>query len=186
MATNRWVNSSTTDSCTRKRLAAVQASPMLRSLAANAPSTALSRSASSNTIRGALPPSSMEVRRTLSAASFMSFTPTGVEPVKDTLRRRGSCMMGPEIAEAEEPDTTLSTPLGRPASCMTCAKSCVVSGVSLAALSTMVQPAATAGPTLRVAMARGKFQGVISRQGPTGLWCTCMRRAPSGMIRVRP
>jgi len=29
-------------------------------------------------------------------------------------------------------------------------------------------PAAMAGPILRVPMARGKFQGVMSRQGPTG------------------
>ena len=54
---------------------------------------------------------------------------------------------------------------------MVCAKSWEVSGVSLAGLSTMVQPAATAGATLRVAMASGKFHGVISRHGPTGLCC---------------
>ena len=167
-------------------MAAVQASPMLRIFAAKAPSTAASRSASSKTMSGALPPSSMEVRSTLSAASFMRRTPTGVEPVKDTLRSRRSCRIGLEIDEAEEPATTLSTPLGRPASCITCANSWVVSGVSLAALRTMVQPAATAGPTLRVAMASGKFHGVISRHGPTGRWCTCMRSVPSGTVRVRP
>ncbi len=42
------------------------------------------------------------------------------------------------------------------------------SGVSLAGLSTTVQPAASAGPILRVAMAAGKFHGVISTLTPTG------------------
>ena len=45
----------------------------------------------------------------------------------------------------------------------------------------MVQPAATAGATLRVAMASGKFHGVISRHGPTGLWDTNILRLPSGV-----
>ena len=49
-------------SCTRKRLAAVHASPMLRIFASIAPSTAASRSASSKTRNGALPPSSIDMR----------------------------------------------------------------------------------------------------------------------------
>ena len=60
-------NSSATEVWTKKRLAAVQASPMLRILATIAPSTATSRSASSKTMKGALPPSSIEVRMTASA-----------------------------------------------------------------------------------------------------------------------
>ena len=32
----------------------------------------------------------------------------------------------------------------------------------------IVQPAASAGPILRVPIASGKFQGVIARLGPTG------------------
>ena len=43
-----------------------------------------------------------------------------------------------------------------------------VSGVSLAGLSTTVQPAASAGPILRVAIAAGKFHGVIRKLTPTG------------------
>ena len=62
---------------------------MFRILAAMAPSTASSRSASSNTMNGAFPPSSMEVRRTFCAASAMRRLPTGVEPVKETFRSRG-------------------------------------------------------------------------------------------------
>ena len=40
---------------------------------------------------------------------------------------------------------------------------------------TTVQPAATAGPTLRVPIAIGKFQGVIIRLGPTGCFITRTR-----------
>ncbi len=53
-------------------------------------------------------------------------------------------------------------------------------GVCLAGLITMVQPAATAGPILRVPMARGKFQGVTSTQVPTGWRRVSSRAEPSG------
>ena len=84
------------------RLAAVQASPMFRSFASIAPSTAASRSASSNTTNGALPPSSIEVRSTVSEASESSRRPTSVDPVKDSLRSRGSLISGPVVAPAVE------------------------------------------------------------------------------------
>ena len=64
---------------------------MLRILAIIAPSIAASMSASSNTMNGALPPSSIAGLRTLSAASCSSMRPTSVEPVNDTTRTRGSC-----------------------------------------------------------------------------------------------
>lgn len=43
-----------------------------------------------------------------------------------------------------------------------------VYGVSLGGLITTEQPAASAGPTLRVIMAAGKFHGVMIPQTPTG------------------
>ena len=70
-------NSSATDSWTRKRLAAVQASPMLRILAIIAPSTAASTSASSKTRNGALPPSSIEHALQLVGGLPTSTLPTG-------------------------------------------------------------------------------------------------------------
>jgi len=151
---------SATDSCTMKRFAAVQACPMFRNLASIAPSTALSRSASSNTTNGAFPPSSIETRSTPLAACSMSRTPTSVEPVKDSLRSRGSAMIGAESREAEDEVTTFTTPAGRPTSSSSAAKASVVSGVSVAGLTTEVQPAASAGAILRVAIASGKFHGV--------------------------
>ena len=55
-----------------------------------------------------------------------------------------------------------------------------VSGVSAAGLSTAVHPAARAGAILRVAMAAGKFHGVMSTLTPTGWWVTSSRFAPLG------
>ncbi len=103
-------------SCTMKRLAAVQASPPLRILAIIAPSSAASRSASSKTTKGALPPSSMEQLSTWSAASLSSVRPTSVEPVKESLRTRGSCSMALTVAPEREVVSTLTTPSGTPAS----------------------------------------------------------------------
>ena len=70
---------------------------------------------------------------------------------------------------------TLTTPAGTPASSRIGISASMVSGVSEAGLSTTGQPAASAGPILRVAMAAGKFHGVTSTATPAGLCCTTMR-----------
>ncbi len=153
---------------------------MLRNLASIAPSTALSRSASSKTMNGAHPPSSIEVRSTLSAEVRSSDRPTAVEPVNDSLRNRRSASNGSVTAPADAVGTTLTTPAGTPTSSSTRASASEVSGVSAAGLSTTVQPAARAGAIFRVAIASGKFQGVMNRQGPTGRRTVRRRRFPSG------
>ena len=61
-----------------------------------------------------------------------------------------------------------------------------VSGVSSAGFSTTVQPAASAGPILRVAIAAGKFQGVTSTQTPIGCRWTRIWLAPTGAIASVP
>ena len=76
--------------------------------------------------------------------------------------------------------TTFSTPPGSPASSRICASASIESGVCFAGLTTIVQPAATAGPILRVPIASGKFHGVISRHGPTGCFIVRSRPAPFG------
>ena len=58
-----------------------------------------------------------------------------------------------------------------------------VSGVSRAGFRTMVQPAASAGASLRVAMAAGKFHGVISSETPIGCRVTTIRLSPAGESR---
>jgi hypothetical protein len=134
---------------------------MFRILASIAPSIASSRSASSKIRNGALPPSSIETLSTLSAACAISLRPTSVEPVKESLRSRGSEMIGFEISLEEEPTTTLRTPGGRPQSSSSFASASIESGVCWAGLITIVHPAAIAGPTFRVPIAFGKFQGVM-------------------------
>src|SRR3546814_10261582 len=71
------------------RLAQTQVWPVLRNLEIMAPSTAASRSASSNTRKGALPPSSSEIFVTVEAHCCISSLPTSVEPVKESLRTIG-------------------------------------------------------------------------------------------------
>ena len=142
---------------------------MLRILAIIAPSIAASMSASSNTMNGALPPSSIAVLSTLSAALCRSLRPTSVEPVNDTTRTRGSCSMASTTGPERRDGITLTTPAGTPASSRIGISASMVSGVSDAGLSTTGQPAASAGPILRVAIAAGKFHGVTSTAMPAGL-----------------
>jgi hypothetical protein len=80
----------------------------------------------------------------------------------------------------------LSTPFGRPARSRISASASIDSGVCCAGLTIIVQPAATAGPILRVPIAIGKFHGVISRHGPTGCFITSSRPAPLGATPKRP
>ncbi len=51
-------------------------------------------------------------------------------------------------------------------------------GVDSAGLMTIVQPAASAAPALRVIMAFGKFHGVIAATTPIGCFSTTMRLSP--------
>src|SRR5678809_333778 len=161
------------------RFAQTQVWPALRYLEAIAPSTAASRSASSNTMNGALPPSSRESFFTVSAHCFMRRLPVAVEPVNDSLRTSGFEHSSPPIA-FEPPVRTLSTPLGIPARSPSSAMASAEYGVWLAGLITTVQPAASAGPALRVIIAFGKFHGVISAQTPIGCFSTTMRLSAQG------
>jgi len=81
----------------------------------------------------------------------------------------------PPISRVSLPVTTLNTPAGTPARRASSAKARAVSGVWLAGLTTMLQPAASAGPALRVIIAAGKFQGVMAAQTPIGSFSTTMR-----------
>ena len=141
-AANFSANASTTGVSTKKRLAAVQASPPLRILAIIAPSTAASRSASAKTRNGALPPSSIEQLTTLFAASAKRIRPTSVEPVKESLRHRGSARMALHTADERFDGRTLTTPGGTPASSRSSPTTSAVSGVSEAGLRMTGQPAA--------------------------------------------
>ena len=96
------------------RLAQTQVWPALRYLEAIAPSTAASRSASSNTMNGALPPSSSDSFLMVGAHCCINSRPTWVEPVKLSLRTVGLDVISPPIARAS-PVITENTPAGTPA-----------------------------------------------------------------------
>jgi hypothetical protein len=118
-------------------------------------------------MKGACPPSSIDTFFTVSAHCRSSLRPTSVEPVKLRARTVGLLVRTSPIATAS-PVTTESTPLGIPASSASSASARAENGVSEAGRTTMVQPAASAAPALRVIMAEGKFQGVIAAATPTG------------------
>src|SRR5262249_30116298 len=143
----RSANASYTDACTRIRLAHTQVCPVLRYFDTIAPSTAASRSASSNTMNGALPPSSSYTFFTADAYCAIRTLPTSVDPVNEIFRTSGFAVSSPPTSAAE-PVTTLSTPFGTPARSASAASASAENGVCEAGLATTVQPAASAGPTL--------------------------------------
>ncbi|MCY1439393.1 hypothetical protein D9M71_556270 [compost metagenome] len=172
-------------SCTRIRLAQTQVWPALRNLLCMTPAMARSRSASSKTMNGALPPSSRLTPLTVSAHWLISSCPIRVEPVNDSLRTSGLAVISPPTP-AGSPVRTLNTPAGMPARSASTASARADSGVSSDGLTTMVQPAARAGAHLRVIMALGKFHGVMAATTPTGCLSTRMRRSTVGAGMVSP
>src|SRR6516165_12374972 len=131
------------------RLAHTQVCPAFRYLEAIAPLTAISISASSKTMNGALPPNSSEIFLTVPAHCCISNLPTSVEPVKVNLRTVGFCVSSPPTSLAG-PVTQENTPFGTPARSANSHKARAENGVAVAGFNTIVQPAARAGPVLRV------------------------------------
>ncbi len=130
-------------------------------------------------MKGALPPSSSDSFLMVGAHWAIKSRPTSVEPVKDSFSTFGFEVSSPPMATGS-PVTMLSTPGGIPACCPSQASARAESGVCSAGLTTMVQPAASAGATLRVIIAAGKFHGVIAAQTPTGCFSTISRRSRDG------
>ena len=150
-----------------------------------APSTAASRSASSKTMNGALPPSSSESFLIVGAHCSASKRPTWVEPVNVSLRTMGFEVISPPMSFGA-PVTMLNTPAGTPARSASTASASAENGVASAGFKTIGQPAARAGPTLRVIMAAGKFHGVMAAHTPIGSLVMTRRRSGHGDCRVSP
>ena len=167
------------------RLAHTQVWPALRNLQAIAPETAASMSASSNTINGALPPSSIEVFLMVEAHCACSCRPTAVEPVKLNFFTVSLSVSTRPISR-DEPVITLNTPAGMPARSAKAAMASAENGVCEAGRMMKVQPAASAGAALRVIMALGKFHGVIAAHTPTGCLSTKIRLSGAGPGMVSP
>jgi hypothetical protein len=152
--------------CTSRREPAMQVWPVAAKMPAKAPTTALSRSASSNTMLGDLPPSSSVTGTSLRPASDAIWRPTPVLPVKLTRSMR------PLVRSASparwSPVTTLKTPGGNPASRTKFANSSVVTDACSDGLTTTQLPAASAGASLFESKPIGEFQAVMSTATPMG------------------
>ena len=166
-------------------MAHTQVCPALRYFDAIAPATAASRSASSKTMNGALPPSSRLTFFTVEAHCDIRSLPTSVEPVNESLRTVGlevsSAPIGPD-----GPVTTLITPAGMPARSASSASASAENGVCDAGRMTTVQPAARAGAHLRVIIAAGKFHGVMEATTPIGCFSTTIRLPGRGWSMTSP
>ena len=135
-----------------------------------APITASSKSASSKTIKGACPPSSIETLFTVPAVFDIKIFPTLVEPVKEIFLTFGfSHSSSPTFATSfSETDIKFITPSGIPALLANSTNAVAVKGVLPAGFITTGHPEARAGATFLVIIAAGKFQGVIIPHTPTG------------------
>src|SRR4051812_4725562 len=130
-------------------------------------SSARSRSASSNTMTGFLPPSSKCTRFNVGAPCAMIAEPVALSPTKPIALMAG-CSVSARPASSPNPCTVLSTPSGTPASLTRRDSRSAVTGDHSAGLCTTVQPAASAGAIFQVESMKGVFHGVITPTGPIG------------------
>ena len=130
-------------------------------------SSARSRSASSQTTIGFLPPSSRLTRFRVFAARVLISTPVSVCPVK-LMSLTSGCSTMALPTSPPEPVTTLTTPSGRPPSSSSSTKRTRQAGVSEAGLTTAVLPLMSAGKSFHPGMATGKFHGVMIPATPMG------------------
>ncbi|MNL37080.1 hypothetical protein D3C87_1592010 [compost metagenome] len=153
-------------SCRSRRDPAQHTWPWLNQMASTTPSTAASRSASSKTTKGLLPPSSRLSFLPDPAVATRIARPTSVEPVKAILSIPSWSTIS--LPASPSPVSTLRTPGGSPASRASSAKASAVRGVNSAGLRTTVLPAARAGAIFQASISSGKFQGMICPTTPTG------------------
>src|SRR3954453_15546974 len=145
-------------------------------------SSARSRSASSNTITGFLPPSSKCTRFRVFAPCAMIAEPVELSPTKPIALMAG-CSVSALPASSPMPCTVLSTPSGTPACLTICASKSAVTGDHSAGLCTTVQPAASAGAIFQVESMNGVFHGVITPTGPIGTRVDTFQCSWLGMFR---
>ena len=128
------------------------------------------------------------MRLTVGAHCAASSRPTSVEPVNDRWRTVSLAHSARPISIERAPSAviTLSTPAGTPARCASSASASALSGVCSAGLITTVQPAASAGATLRVIIDIGKFHGVMAAHTPIGWRITKKRLLLSVLGMVSP
>ncbi|CAL8481613.1 protein of unknown function (plasmid) [Caballeronia sp. S22] len=148
-------------------------------------STAVSRSASSSTSAGALPPSSSSAGFRCFAACTAMMRPTCVDPVKFT-RRTARCAINRSTMAAASSGalvTTLTTPSPSPASWNTVPIMRCTAGHTSDALSTTVLPHASGIAMARVPRITGAFQGAMPSTTPHG-WRTASARLPGISVGI--
>src|ERR1700733_5021407 len=145
-------------------------------------SSGRSRSASSNTITGFLPPSSKCTRFSVFAPCAMIAEPVALSPTKPIALIAG-CSVKALPASSPMPCTVLSTPSGTPASFTSFARISAVTGDHSAGLCTTVQPAASAGAIFQVESMNGVFHGVMTPTGPIGTRVEMFQCSSLGVLR---
>ena len=132
--------------------------------------TASSRSASSSTISGALPPSSSSTGLSCSAARLATIRPTAVEPVKLIRRTAGWSISAPTTSPASAGAlvTRLTTPSGKPASANASTIRAWVRGQRSDALRMTVLPQASGVAIARQPRITGAFHGAMPSTTPAG------------------
>ncbi len=109
--------------------------------------------------------------------------PTPVEPVNDTMSMSRVATRASPVTGVE-PVTTLTTPGGKPTSCMMRTSSITASGFCEAGRTTTVLPIASAGPSFPAMFTTGKLYGVIAATAPTGWRRAIAPMSPPGASAV--
>ena len=148
------------------RVWATQACPVFMIPENTSIGTEAARSTSSSRMAADFPPSSRVHGLSISAARLPISLPTAELPVKEKMSMSGLDVSACPVSIP--PGTIDSTPSGSPASANTSAKAFALSGVSAAGLSTTVQPASSAGPSLLIAKNSGTFHATIAPTTPSG------------------
>mmetsp|Transcript_40702 Transcript_40702/g.122930 ORF Transcript_40702/g.122930 Transcript_40702/m.122930 type:complete len:213 (-) Transcript_40702:531-1169(-) len=149
--------------CTMSRLVAEHTWPVQLKMPTMTQSTTASRysSASSNTTKADLPPSSRAVGRSWATDASSIFRPASALPVKESLSSAGwsisvcPVLPPPGRASGGPPVMTFSAPGGRPAPAATSPRAQQVRDASGEGLRTTAQPAARAGATFITACMSG-------------------------------
>ncbi len=149
--------------------------PALRNDPLTAKSAARSRSASSRTTIGSLPPSSRTSRFRSRPARSMIDLPTAWLPTKAIISTSAATSAFP-VSSA--PCTSPRTP-GGSAPAIAAWRRAPESGVTSEGFHTTVFPARSAGASSVSGIESGKFQGVIAATTPSGSYTTWVMRFPS-------
>src|SRR5210317_18509 len=164
---NKFINSFFLFSWMYNLLGEIQTCPLFLNFAEIAISVALFISASSKTINGEWPLSSIVTLCTFSAACFKINFPTLVEPVIEIF-----LIISDEINCSAilggSPDNRFTTPAGTPHSLQISTNSITVPGVIVSGLIITEQPAAKDVEIFLEDKTNGKFHGVKAATTPTG------------------